>query len=64
MKTEQEIKENLEYVRGYKDALSNYKNNMELSIDEDIAEFTGQVKAFEWVLENSNPNCEVKNDNK
>lgn len=57
MKTEQEIKENLEYVRGYKDALSNYKNNMELSIDEDIAEFTGQVKVLEWVLE-------VNNDNK
>lgn len=57
MKTEQEIKENLEYVKGYKDALCNYENNMSVSIDEDIAEFVGQVRALEWVLD-------VNNDNK
>ena len=57
MKKEQEIKERLEYIKGYKDALYNLEGNLTVSIDEDIAELRGQVKVFEWVLE-------VKDDNK
>lgn len=57
MKTYQEIKERLEYIKGYKDALYNLESNLVVSIDEHIAELRGQVKVLEWVLE-------VNNDNK
>lgn len=57
MKTYQEIKERLEYIKGYKDALYNLEGNLTVSIDEDIAELRGQVKVLEWVIE-------VKDDNK
>ncbi len=57
MKTEQEIKERLEYIRGYKDALSDNLDKITcLSVDDDIAEFKGQIKALEWVLEGNNDN--------
>lgn len=51
MKTEQEIKERLEYIKGYKDALYSLVGDLTVSIDEDIAELRGQVKVLEWVLE-------------
>lgn len=51
MKTYQEIKERLEYIKGYKDALYSLEGNLTVSIDEDIAELRGQVKVLEWVLE-------------
>lgn len=60
MKTEQEIKERLAYVKGYRDAMSNY----ECHDCEPLVLREGKIKALEWVLENSNLNCEVKNDNK
>lgn len=57
MKTEQEIKERLEYIKGYKDALSDRIDEMLYSsTDCDIVEFKGQIKALEWVLEDSNDN--------
>ncbi len=56
MKTEQEIKERLEYTKGYKDALYNCENNMCINIGEDIERLEGQVKALEWVLEDNNGN--------
>lgn len=59
MKTGQEIKERLAYVKGYQTALVDYGHTSNL---EEILELKTQIKALEWVLENSNPNCEVKND--
>lgn len=54
MKTEQQIKEKLAYLKGYKAALLDYG---QITDEEDIKDFAGQVKAFNWVLE-------VNNDNK
>lgn len=62
MKTEQEIKEELTFLKGYKDALYDYETVISENINEDIKKLKGQVEALEWVLENSNQNCEEKND--
>lgn len=52
MKTEQEIKEKLAYLKGYCDG------GLVYGISSSDATFTkGQIKALEWVLE-------VNNDNK
>lgn len=57
MKTEQEIKEKLEYMQGSKDALSGYLDKIICSsVDDDIVELTGQIKALKWVLEVDNGN--------
>lgn len=58
MKTEQELKQRLEYLKGYKDALKEYQDkSTTIMIDTDIAQHEGQIDAIEWVLE-------VNNDNK
>lgn len=57
MKTEQEIKEKLEYMQGSKDALNGYLDKIICSsVDDDIVELTGQIKALKWVLEVDNGN--------
>lgn len=61
MKTEQEIKERLAYIKGYQTALVDYGHTSNL---EEILELKTQIKVLGWVLENSNPNCEANNDNK
>lgn len=51
MKTEQEIKEKLVYLKGYRDGGLRYTT---LSDDDGFIE--GQIKILEWILEVNNGN--------
>ena len=58
MKTEQEIKEKMNYIQGYKDALCDYIDKIVTTeADKGLVGLEEQLKILEWILE-------VDNDNK